>query len=79
MRTVRRTPKQWEDALMPLRDAGYLMRIRFYCEGPDCPTRTFEVTIKDLDNELLALVGKRGVICPICGGANITLHGSAMP
>jgi hypothetical protein len=54
------------------REKNYLLTIRAYCEGY-CPARTFEIEIKDHDDQLLEMV-RKGLRCPVCGTRRVAVH-----
>jgi hypothetical protein len=58
--------------LVAARAADSLLTLEGYCRG-DCPVREVTIAVKDHDRDLLALVGARGLSCPICGRP-LTLH-----
>lgn len=55
-----------------LNDRDSLLVLEGYCRG-DCPAREVRVRIKDHDRQLLDLVGRHGLTCPVCRGP-LVLH-----
>lgn len=47
------------------RARDYLLHLHLYCDN-NCPAREIDVFVKDHDDQLLALIGKHGVRCPLC-------------
>jgi hypothetical protein len=55
--------------IIEARERHYLVVLTGYCESARCPAREIEIRIKDYDNDLLQLLSRRGLRCPICGEA----------
>ena len=56
-------------ALTAARSHDSLLVIHAYCDSNEdaCPAREVDVDVKDHDGSLLALVRRRGLLCPLCG------------
>ena len=58
--------------LVAARAVDAFLTLEGYCRGA-CPAREVTISVKDHDQELLALVGAHGLTCPVCGHP-LTLH-----
>jgi hypothetical protein len=59
--------REMTSAVIQARGRDWLLVIHGYCECPDCPAREVDIDVKDRDDNLLALIDRRGLRCPICG------------
>jgi hypothetical protein len=61
------------DRLTAARAEDAILHLETYCRHPDCPAREVHLHLKDYDGDLLALIRKHGLRCPVCGPA-LALH-----
>lgn len=52
----------------------YMLYIRFYCEAPECSVREIDVTVKDYERDLVAILREKGPRCPVCGSPDVSIH-----
>jgi len=64
----------WTTRIEAARATDPLLVLHGYCRGDGCPVRLVRVTVKDYDRDVLPLVQRHGVRCPVCGHP-LTCHG----
>jgi hypothetical protein len=53
-------------AVQRTRDAEPLVEVSGYCNSQGCPGRQLSMVVKDYDDELVKLLRRRGLRCPLC-------------
>jgi len=57
------------------RKHDYQLVLEIYCSQSGCSVREITIHVKDHDKTFVPHLRKRSLVCPVCGGTNIIVHG----